>query len=290
VKRGQRILLISLASIILLTLASVLLWPRQPEEPEYHGTKLSQWLSPRKFQSAAPDTTAGALEHLGSNALPFMLRWVRYQPPAWRYKLDESISTWPKPISQKGPAKWIRVDQSKRQLARDTAFAFGALHIMQQRIAIPELTRLASRGNRNATLALENMRPFSIPALVELVQTRKVPRRAHILRLIVPDEIGTNNSPMIPILIDCLHDADPQLASTSAEMLAATHVSASVAVPPLAEGLRHPSPEVRKTCVYALSSYGREARAALPAITNCLADADGTVRQEATNAVRLIEP
>jgi hypothetical protein len=290
VKRGRRILLIIPASIILFTLLSVPLWPKQPEEPEYRGLKLSQWLSVRKFQSVPPETTADALEHFGSNALPFMLRWVRYQPPAWRYKLDTWISRWPKPLSKKGSPAWVRIDQSKWLLARDTAFAFGALHVSQQKIAIPELTQLALRGNQNAALALEYMRPFSIPALVELVRARKVPRRIHILRLIILDDIGTNNSPVIPILIDCLHDPDPQLAAAAAEMLAATHVPAPLAVPPLTEGLRHSNSDVRKTCAYALSSYGREARSALPSMTNLLADSAPSVRQEATNAVRLIEP
>jgi hypothetical protein len=91
VKR-RRVILI-LAALIVVVLGALLLWPGA-REPEYQGKTLSEWLI--KCGPAGggykidPQTghlmwdnpeAAAAVRHIGTNALPWLLRWLHYRMP-----------------------------------------------------------------------------------------------------------------------------------------------------------------------------------------------------------------
>ena len=76
-------------------------WPKE-SEPEYQGKKLSEWLSiysewpyggysdeagdetARIAKTQRKDQAAAAILHIGTNGLPWLMRWAFYEPPAWR--------------------------------------------------------------------------------------------------------------------------------------------------------------------------------------------------------------
>src|SRR4051812_12829515 len=72
----RRVVRIVLTGVVVVA-AVVLLWPRGEREPEYQGKKLSEWIgdegNPRQ---------ADAVRHIGTNALPFLIGWIRYETPA----------------------------------------------------------------------------------------------------------------------------------------------------------------------------------------------------------------
>ena len=111
-KKG-RVVVVPLG-IAAVCLAAVLLWP-SAREPESQGKKLSEWLFLRqKFLSE--DTARDAIHRIGPNALPWMLKWVRYKPSSSRLKFDRWTYTWPKGITNTRLVRWVRLDWSKELL------------------------------------------------------------------------------------------------------------------------------------------------------------------------------
>ena len=64
-----------------------LFWPRGPKEPEYQGKKLSEWVTFHSHGSKVapnnPDFAASAIRNIGTNAVPWLVRWIAYEPPPW---------------------------------------------------------------------------------------------------------------------------------------------------------------------------------------------------------------
>jgi hypothetical protein len=73
-----------------LVLAGVLVaLSKREREPEYGGKRLSEWVL-----ALPPSPTGGtdaelALRSIGTNAVPFLLKWIDYEPAAWRIKVYE---------------------------------------------------------------------------------------------------------------------------------------------------------------------------------------------------------
>jgi hypothetical protein len=85
-RRLLRILLASVASIML----AYLVWPRE-REPEYNGAALSTWLARCGSTNQSESLAAvAAIRHIGTNALPFLIRWIQYEP-GWKDSLGRKI-------------------------------------------------------------------------------------------------------------------------------------------------------------------------------------------------------
>ena len=81
-KRGAQFV-----SLLCLLLAGLLvIFLRRDVEPSYNGRTLSEWsISGGDIKlNEAED----AIRHIGTNSLPFVLRWVTAEPLAWRNKVD----------------------------------------------------------------------------------------------------------------------------------------------------------------------------------------------------------
>jgi hypothetical protein len=81
----------------------VAFWPGE-KEPEYKGKKLSEWLNVVATNLSIEDVTAfeehhfaeiksaaslegiGAVRSIGTNAVPWFVKWVERDRPAWRTK------------------------------------------------------------------------------------------------------------------------------------------------------------------------------------------------------------
>jgi hypothetical protein len=136
--------------------AFVLVWPRGEREPVYQGKKLSEWT--RGVWRLATDEP-GFLERkqavlqIGTNALPFLVKWIGEGSEPAVGKLDGIISR----LNPGAQRLWIRFRYRKLERASDAVAAFAMLGA-DGRSAIPELRDLArSRTNLavnlNCTLA-----------------------------------------------------------------------------------------------------------------------------------------
>src|SRR5215468_1695760 len=96
--RKLLIVLAVLAAIIAIVVALI------PREPKYHGRTLSEWIkdsAPRK--SPDPETTRAieAVRHIGTNGLPWLLKWISAKEPAdWQVNLTTANVRLP---------RWVRL-------------------------------------------------------------------------------------------------------------------------------------------------------------------------------------
>src|ERR1043166_2085319 len=49
-------------------------------EPKYGGKRLSQWVEGIILSTSEDDHAEEALPHIGTNAIPFLVKWIEYDP------------------------------------------------------------------------------------------------------------------------------------------------------------------------------------------------------------------
>src|SRR5882672_1047262 len=133
--------------VVLACVVAAVVWPRE-REPEYKGKRLSEWLGLYHeqidvegvdFRSELRDE-AEAVHHIGTNALPWLLRWVRYEPPAWRIKVYSFMNMMPRALQNdflmnRDPFRYQQYN-----------LALTGFSILGERAspAVPELARLVN--------------------------------------------------------------------------------------------------------------------------------------------------
>lgn len=90
-KRPRTILVIAIIASVTTTL--VLAWPRE-KEPTYKGRSLSQWLQLYREHAEGKIEAEQAVREIGTNALPWLLKWVGHRPPAWSRAVGYLHASW----------------------------------------------------------------------------------------------------------------------------------------------------------------------------------------------------
>src|SRR5215831_11366453 len=109
--KRRTLLFILLGCVASITLA-VLLWPRE-HEPEYNGIPLTTFLD--RAVGAPNGELTQAITHIGTNALPYLVRAVDYRPSRWRYWLGFKIVRL-RPTKLTGRvALWLMIDKAERR-------------------------------------------------------------------------------------------------------------------------------------------------------------------------------
>src|SRR6516162_6654438 len=88
----------------LLVVALVFLWCGSRREPRFHGKSLSAWLAEGVRRPVAAwgvevsviNTKQEAVRAMGTNALPFLVKWMQYESPPWRVRLTSIAPRVPK--------------------------------------------------------------------------------------------------------------------------------------------------------------------------------------------------
>jgi hypothetical protein len=151
-----------------LLIALLCLVVNREREPEYGGKRLSGWvlnLPPHRAQ-AGDTVSERAVRHIGTNALPYLLKWISYEPAPWRLKLYELAGK----VLPRGPTNALFQDKNM-QLAAGAAKAFVALG-PEADAAMGEVNRIADDPKRglsrvyllyaHASQQMRNMnQPFS---------------------------------------------------------------------------------------------------------------------------------
>jgi hypothetical protein len=89
--RRRRVVIV-LVVCVLVGIGVVAFWSGE-KEPEYNGKKLSEWLEVCRQHPTSDSERVSAEEavrKIGTNALPWLVRWMHYDMPDWRYKLFQS--------------------------------------------------------------------------------------------------------------------------------------------------------------------------------------------------------
>jgi hypothetical protein len=153
--RTNRRLLLILSGCVAAMILAFLAWPRE-REPEYNGVLLSAWL--KGFEKINRETpaakvedickSASAVRHIGTNALPFFIRWIQYHEPGWRRSIYGVAWKLPPTLLYSRAGRWLFADGAQARANRAVSgFAFLGTNATP---ALPELKRLAKQPSNGA--------------------------------------------------------------------------------------------------------------------------------------------
>jgi hypothetical protein len=170
-----RTIVIAFSVLIVLALvafACALLSRKSIPEPSYAGENLSEWLAgyerPER-NGGVPTAAERAVRSIGTNALPCLLEWIRYELPPWRQALLK-VATWPVPGKSLDEGKVVYGKSSieGKSLRKAEQAYFGFVILNTNAIsAIPELEALMN-NNQKPTVGLRAIYALSeigIPAI-----------------------------------------------------------------------------------------------------------------------------
>lgn len=221
-----------------------------------------------------------ALERMGTNAAPFLVRMLQTEdafPDRWLAGVFRARG-WGEP-----PIRLVWEDH----LA--AAKAFGVLGPAGAR-AIPELARLIEDPERTHPVAqaLAGIGPVAVPALTNaLASSNAIVRRGVAFQI---RRLDTNAGPAIPALLGCLRDPDLDVAKAALQTLAHLRREQALVLPALAAQFDNPRPVMRSWALSAVAAFRNEAAGVLPAVLERLADPQPAVREAAVSAACCIHP
>ena len=279
-------------------LALVLLFAlTRKHEPTAHGRPLSYWIevyAGSPIPTGKPTTVEerreaeAAIKQVGTNAIPFFLKWIDYEPARWKLTLlaiTRKLPDW----AVKRPTKWLLASPG---FAPDqAAMSFSALGPA----AAPAITELEIRAQSNshvirwrALAALSNIGPIADPAtaraLSKILTEPESITDAWVGHSLVI--IGPAARPLIPLLVQYLDHTNATIAIASAKTLGNLRSEPDLAIPALMGKLGDTRVAVSNQVVLALADFGPPA---LNQLKKGLSDPDPLVRQNATNAIARIK-
>ncbi len=177
-------------------------------QPVNHGRKLSEWAQEVKFldpdsRPLKPDDSIRAIQEIGTNAIPYAVRWLSTDPRDKVRRLKAELI-----LRVNQSQKWFHFDSGfespfhKKRLALGVFAALGTNAVQ----AIPEIEKLLESDDRYvvefAALALRSIGKDSIPVLVRsLSSTNQILVEASISAL---SSFGTNSLRGFPKLMEHL--------------------------------------------------------------------------------------
>jgi HEAT repeat protein len=293
-------ILIALAFVVL-AVSAILFFSRNTE-PRYNGHPLSYWLAETRredLHAEDQEYIRKAISQIGTNALPYLLQWLRYEdkkPPFQDNYVKSFSRRLPKKFIPRPLIRWAWGDYDEEARADTSVFAFEVLG-KRGSAGIPQLIEMLNNTNHaevpdRAAMALALMGEDGLqPLLTVLAKTNSLNRR------IVADRIGLSRglekhaTLVIPVLVNCLEEGDLQIRYRAADTLGRIAVKPLVVIPALTNCLNESAKaDIRCSVTWALGRYGEHARVAMPLLLNQLTDPDLGVRIRTTNAIRAIDP
>jgi HEAT repeat protein len=295
--RRRRLLLFLLAGAVVLTVVW-LAWPRE-HEPEYKGRKLSEWVfvagsgvAPKGGPSQ--DDAVEAFSRIGTNGLPWVMKWIRSLPQPWRLKLYEKLYL----MTSRLPGPFRFTIGSRYGAEAEGVLGYFSALGSRASPAIPELAGLMNDFSYPerasfAAFALTKIGAEGLPPVLALLgnlRSSSPVRETAVVAVAKMEKLGTNGTVVIGALIRCLSDPDGTVAYRAGYAIGQLALQPDLAVPALAKALQNPNADVRHAAAYAIPKFGDQARPAVPSLVKALNDPTFDVRYIATNALREIAP
>jgi hypothetical protein len=301
VSKGRKLsrILASLAVLgMALALIAFLAHRLSTREPSYNGHPLSYWVSVlgNSVVGASSNTeleqATNAIVHIGVAATPFLVKWIQFDPPRWKRTLASGLAR-----TRFAPAKKLahRLTDPIPRFGTDLAFAILGPRAMP---AFDDLCRLMNDTNRPnmailAARALACIGTNALPMLLVAVTNAYHPAHRVALDAIsrIPD-LGMAAQQVVPVLANCLNPTNTSTDQILAILILGNlNAAPETSVPVLASCLKSTNSTMRGFSANFLGTFGAQAAAAIPALTNtAMADPDTHVRREASNALNRIDP
>jgi hypothetical protein len=225
-QRATAIALATLAALAVVAVAYAIFSRKSIPEPSYAGEPLSEWLvlyeRPGRH-GGVPTAAERAIRSIGTNALPCLLEWIRYELPPWRRALLK-VATWPVPGKTLDEGKVVygksSIEGKSLRRAEQAQVGFALLYTNAVS-AIPELEALMKNNRKpsvglRAIYALSEIGIAALPALTNALANVNQTNRIDIIYAIYG---MVQNSPYyyrdtcraacLPALTRALSDPDP---------------------------------------------------------------------------------
>ena len=229
-------------------------------EPMYQGKSLSKWLEGYSFQ---PNPTIPlterqewqqadrAVRHLGTNAIPTLLRVLRARDAPWKLMLVTLAA--------------------KRDMI------------------IPSISWAGDR-NMCGAMAFASLRETasnSVPALVQIYKENRSSESRNAV-VIALGNIGPTAEKAVPCLLDAATNSDSSIRFNALIALGEIHARPELVVPVLVAALRNRD-DSQIAAEDALGDFGADAKAAVPSLVELLKD-ERPPRSFAAAALKRIDP
>jgi HEAT repeat protein len=289
-------------AVLLVALAGVITWQvLRLREPVFQGKRLSVWLNAYRMSGMAGVETwqvrveqqeaDEAVRHIGTNALPTLLRMLRAKDSALKLKFMELAKR----------QHFIRIKYTPaEELNYRACAAFGVLRTKAQS-AVPALIRIYEQDLSPASQfyvsrALIAVGPdatrTAIPAFLRGTASSNFFVRKFAVRALA--QVHDEPSLVVPALAKSLRDTNVSIRASAASGLGVfgseVRQAIPLAVPVLIKALRDPDDSVRGTAAGSLKAFGAEAKGAVPALLELLKDEDEYARGAAAEALGQIDP
>jgi hypothetical protein len=264
-------------------------------EPRYQGHPLSYWVLRDDVyheRSGEKREAEQAICQIGTNAFPFLLKWIQHEDPSWRWpaiNLARSIGgRLPRWVTANGWTIANRIeDSTSDKLACNADEALRSLGEQATPI-IPELMALLTNGTPDLTA-------ISASAILGFIGTNAMPALTAAIEdpffnehhgLVLAAICNTHPSlaaaaAVVPVLIHCLNETNIPHMAAAAETLGTLRAEPHLAVPALIGCLKNNDRGLRFACVHALAEFGTNAQPAIPALVHCLHDPSAEVENAA---------
>jgi hypothetical protein len=195
------------------------------QQPTYEKHDLSYWLAQYRepHSPKEADEAARAVKAIGSNAIPFLVDWLQYEPGAFRRNFHRAGSRLP-------PRLFLNSFAQKHLVAgaadRRSEAAVGGFEILGS-TATPAITELVQivkspklfAGSRSL-YALGNIGTNALPELLTLISDPAQKQRAFAIGIIpFMHERGVNVKTSVPVLQRCLEDTNPVVRREATNVL-----------------------------------------------------------------------
>jgi HEAT repeat protein len=244
-------------------------------EPRYKDRNLSEWvtLNARKgVGNHGGDDPEEALRHFGTNALPFLIRDLKYERPRWKIRVWALLHYLP--VSRNQQRSWSRAALNDMMRGNDAVSAFQTLGDTATP-AIPELSSLmfAAKDEQISRRAMQSLAAIgtpAVPALSRALTNFAAPGSFRDNAVEALAEMELQALPAVPMLIQWLQDTNPAVVTMAITALGELALWPDIVVPALTNKLR--DEVVRRDVIEALGSFEKDGSPAIPSLLGFLTD------------------
>jgi len=248
------------------------------------------------YREKAQAESEAAIKAIGTNGIPFFLKWITEDEPAWRNTLAAATDKLPGGL---GGNDTLRTFILGKGVFRVSYGLIGfKLLGTNAASAVPVLSRMMANDSASGSRAIEAMGSIgaaALPPLLTALVDTNAPNRIEVARSVgaICLELNmegreTNGKSAVPVLLRYTKDADSDIADNAAWALGLLHLEADKAVPALTNTLSDSRWDVRLCAARSLGEFGREARPAILILQSMTNDPNSRVRETLTNALEEI--
>lgn len=282
----RRLLLWVALPVLLVALA---VWSWTPREPTWDGRSLSEWLKDleparMKSPSAVDEQNAAAarraIQGMGTNCLPFLLRRIESQNPT---PLEKRLIKFEDLLAKEYVTiPWTRTQTRVEVRVADAFYAVQALG-HEAAPAVPELQRWMCSSNANiaytAAFLLGYIHPEGTAVLIAASTNRIILSREAVVVML--DGIASKHPQALTALLGMAADPDPWIRGQVGYLLAKRPDEAAVIWPVVNRLLADPDGLVRREVIGGLLRCKGDIRPAESALTSLVADPDPEISKVA---------